>query len=74
MPELVRDGVNGMLFGPGDAAGLADAIERMRRDDDLATATGAAARAAYERRYTPERNLSLLLRLYGDVVRGRRAA
>ena len=35
IPGLVRDGVNGLLFPPGDAAGLAAAITRLISDPGL---------------------------------------
>jgi glycosyltransferase involved in cell wall biosynthesis len=35
IPEFVIDGTNGLLFGPGDEADLARALERMLGDDEL---------------------------------------
>lgn len=35
VPELVRDGENGLVVPPGDAAALADAIRRFFADDEL---------------------------------------
>jgi len=43
IPEIVEDGVNGLLVAPGDAVALADAIERVLNDDELAARLGAAA-------------------------------
>jgi glycosyltransferase involved in cell wall biosynthesis len=43
-PELIEDGVHGLLVPPGDAAWLADAIARLLGDRDLAQRLGAAAR------------------------------
>src|SRR5262249_61597706 len=45
-PELIEDGVHGLLIPPGDAARLADAIARLLGDRDLAQRLGAAARRA----------------------------
>jgi glycosyltransferase involved in cell wall biosynthesis len=42
-PDIVEDGVNGLLVPAGDAAALAAAIERILDDDDLASRLGAAA-------------------------------
>jgi glycosyltransferase involved in cell wall biosynthesis len=36
IPEMVRDGVNGLLVEPGDEAGIGLAIERLRRSPELA--------------------------------------
>jgi glycosyltransferase involved in cell wall biosynthesis len=41
--EIVRDGVNGLLVAPGDAAALADAISRLIGDDGLRDQLRAAA-------------------------------
>ncbi|HUK43858.1 MAG TPA: glycosyltransferase family 4 protein [Gaiellaceae bacterium] len=43
IPDIVEDGVNGLLVEPGDASALAAAIERILDDDDLASRLGAAA-------------------------------
>jgi glycosyltransferase involved in cell wall biosynthesis len=42
-PDIVEDGVNGLLVPAGDAAALAAAIDRILDDDDLASRLGAAA-------------------------------
>ena len=44
IPDIVEDGVNGILVKPGDAADLAAAIERILDDDALAARLGAARR------------------------------
>jgi glycosyltransferase involved in cell wall biosynthesis len=44
LPELVVDGVTGLIVRPGDVDGLARAIERYRDGPDRLTAHGAAAR------------------------------
>ncbi len=43
-PELIEDGVHGLLVPPGDAARLADAIARLLEDRELARRLGDAAR------------------------------
>jgi glycosyltransferase involved in cell wall biosynthesis len=43
IPDIVEDGVNGLLIDPGDAAALAAAIERILDDDALADRLGGAA-------------------------------
>ena len=35
VPEIVEDGVNGLLVPPGDPAALAEAIRRFFADDEL---------------------------------------
>jgi glycosyltransferase involved in cell wall biosynthesis len=43
IPDIVEDGVNGVLVPPGDAEALAAAIERILDDEELASRLGAAA-------------------------------
>ena len=43
IPELVRDGVNGLLIEPGDEVGIATAIERLRSSPELAAKLRASA-------------------------------
>jgi glycosyltransferase involved in cell wall biosynthesis len=45
LPELVRDGENGLLVAPGDAAGLAAALDRLS-DDGLRARLGSAGPAS----------------------------
>jgi glycosyltransferase involved in cell wall biosynthesis len=42
IPEIVRDGVTGLLFPPGDSAALADAVIRLLNDPMLAARLSAA--------------------------------
>ena len=46
---VVRDGIDGVLFPPGDAAALASALERVLRDPERARAMGAAGRERAKR-------------------------
>lgn len=43
--RLIQHGVNGLLCPPGDAAALADSLDKLRVDPDLRDRLGAAARA-----------------------------
>jgi len=40
LPEIIQDGANGWLFEPGDAAGLANLLERFTDDPTLLKALG----------------------------------
>jgi len=48
IPDIVVDGVTGLLVPPGDAATLADALVRGLSEGALAEQLGLAARAAVE--------------------------
>src|SRR5439155_24698080 len=43
IPELVADGINGLIVPPEDPAALAEAMVRLHRDPDLARRLGGAA-------------------------------
>ena len=55
IPDIVEDGVNGLLVEPGDAGALAGAIERILTDAELAAGLGEGAAASAGRwTVTPE--------------------
>jgi glycosyltransferase involved in cell wall biosynthesis len=74
MRELVADGSTGLLFPPGDARALAAACRHIVADAALAARLGAAARAEYEAKFTPQRNYELLRAIYDRVVTDARGA
>ena len=68
LPELVQDGEGGLLVAPEDPRALADAIERMLKDDDLARRLAASAREFAYEHYDLRKNaraLADLFRRYG---------
>jgi glycosyltransferase involved in cell wall biosynthesis len=69
VPELVADGVTGLLVAPGDSLGLADALERLLRHPALRAAMGQAARARAERLFSLERQVDRLLNLWDQPAR-----
>ncbi|OWW18833.1 transferase [Noviherbaspirillum denitrificans] len=78
LADLVRDGVTGLLFNPGDPVDLAAQIRWAEAHPDQMIRMGQAARAEYEAEYTPERNYEMLMDIYDDAIatlhRGRHAA
>jgi len=47
-PDVIRDGIDGLLVEPGDIDGLVTALRRLLTDPQLRTRLGAAARARVE--------------------------
>lgn len=68
VPELIEDGVTGLLAPAGDAHALADRMERLLLDPWLAARLGAAARRRAESCYGVTGQVSRLLRLWADLV------
>lgn len=64
--ELVRDGENGLMVAPGNAAALADAIERVLTDPAFAVELGKAARPAVARKFDSRVTAARLLSLIED--------
>lgn len=67
VPEVVEDGVSGMLGEVGDVEGMAEAGARILRDDALWSRTSLAARKAAER-FRVDRVVPMYERYYEEVV------
>jgi glycosyltransferase involved in cell wall biosynthesis/peptidoglycan/xylan/chitin deacetylase (PgdA/CDA1 family) len=65
IPELVEDGVNGLLTAPGDAAALARALASLHDDADLRERLGSAARRRVEREFDLDRSADWLVARFG---------
>jgi glycosyltransferase involved in cell wall biosynthesis len=60
IPELVADGVSGLLVPPGDATALADALATLAGDRDLRRRLGAAGRETVLDDFDVDRNAARL--------------
>jgi glycosyltransferase involved in cell wall biosynthesis len=67
IPEVVEDGVNGLLVPPRDARALADAIIRALRDASLRQRFGTAGLARVKARFTVERMVEQTAAVYARV-------
>jgi glycosyltransferase involved in cell wall biosynthesis len=68
VPELVDDGVNGLLVRPGRVDELADAIERLALDPALRSRLSEAGRQKVEREYCLEAYVISLAQLLRDCI------
>jgi colanic acid/amylovoran biosynthesis glycosyltransferase len=66
IPELVEEGVSGLLVRPARADELAVALGELADDPDRRATMGAAARQAVRERYDLERNIHELAGLFGE--------
>jgi glycosyltransferase involved in cell wall biosynthesis len=67
IPDLITDGVDGLLVAPGDPHALAAALQRILRDPAFARQLGNAARRTIANRYTAERSLERLEQIYAGL-------
>ena len=72
VPELVRDGENGLLVEPGDTGGFAESVARLLRDPGLARRMGAAGRARALRRHSCAEAARRLEGIYLEALPGPR--
>ena len=71
LPEILSDGVTGLLVSPGDPAALATALGRLCADPAARERLGGAAAADVRERFAPAALLERTQALYDDVI-GRR--
>lgn len=67
-PELVEDGVSGLLVPPRDTSGVAAAVRRILSDPSLAARLGAAARERVVRGFSTEIRLDRIEELYYRLI------
>jgi glycosyltransferase involved in cell wall biosynthesis len=68
IPEMVDDGVNGLLFPVGDEAALAERLARMLSDPETRGAMGRRGRENAERLYGRETHYDRIAGIYREVL------
>jgi glycosyltransferase involved in cell wall biosynthesis len=66
--ELVRDGIDGTLFSPGDAGSLASALADADTNPERYAEYGRRARKSYEERFDPAVSMRRLLEIYEFAI------
>jgi glycosyltransferase involved in cell wall biosynthesis len=69
-PEIVIEGVTGMLVEPGDVDGLATAIRALSTDDDLRRRMGAAGQQLIRDDFDKQHQFGAFLEHFAEVTRG----
>ena len=73
IPEVIVDGQTGILVAPGDCSALAEAMETLLGDPELAARMGRAGQARAEERFDVRRSVEQLQRIYSEL-HGKRVA
>ena len=68
MPEIVRDGVNGLLVPPADSQVLAAAIKRLLAEPELRHRFGAAGRELVQQEFSVEQMVRGNLQVYRELM------
>ncbi len=68
VPDVVDDGVDGFLVEPGTVDGLASRLGELARDTELRTRMGAAGRERMQTRYSVDRLIDDVDRLYRELL------
>lgn len=71
IPEIVDDGVTGLLFEPGNADDLADKIRYLWDRPELCRQMGTAGREKVLREYSEDRYYERLMAIYEDAMASR---
>jgi glycosyltransferase involved in cell wall biosynthesis len=67
IPDVITDGIDGLIVPAGDPEALAHAIQRVLRDPAFARSLGNAARETIANRYAAGRSLERLEQLYAGL-------
>ena len=71
IPDMVQEGVSGLLYPADDVPLLADRIKRIFTDDQLATSLAENARHVALQRHDPNAVTAQLLAAYEQFLAGR---
>ncbi len=71
IPEIVEDGVSGLLVSPGDPDGLAAALIALLRDEGRRCRIGAAGRRRVEAEFSAGRMAERAVAFYSQAIGGR---
>jgi len=66
--EIVRDGISGLTFAPGNAMDLLDRVEWAISHPNRLQEMGRGARSEFEAKYSATRNYEMLMRIYKTAL------
>jgi glycosyltransferase involved in cell wall biosynthesis len=68
-PEIIKDGISGFLFEPGNVQALADKIAFLANNPDFAKKIGETARTRIEKNFSIEKNVKQIQDVYLELLR-----
>lgn len=68
IPEQIRDGIEGILFEPGNAQALADAMDTLIDDPEKARVMGLCGRERLSEKYALRKHMDTLQTLYQELL------
>ncbi|EHV6038162.1 glycosyltransferase family 4 protein [Escherichia coli] len=68
IPEQIRDGIDGVLFEPGNVQDLANAMDYMIDSPEKAHVMGLSARERLREKYTLQKHMETLTALYKEIL------
>ncbi len=68
IPEQIRDGIEGILFEPGNVQELANALDALADSPEKARVMGLQGRARLSEKYALSKHMDTLLALYKELL------
>ena len=68
IPEMIEDGINGLLVEPGDPRALADAVVRLLKNPELSHTLGRTAGETVRAKFTYTATVQKTIEIYKEVL------
>jgi glycosyltransferase involved in cell wall biosynthesis len=72
IPELIREGVDGVTFDMGDSVVLAEAIGRLWDNPKVTSEMGYAAREKIEKEFNADQHYEAMMKVYDSAIANRK--
>jgi glycosyltransferase involved in cell wall biosynthesis len=72
IPDIVDDGVNGVLFKPGNSEDILEKVKGLWNDQDRLELLAKAAKEKFEKFYTADINYQILMDIYQKAIENRK--
>lgn len=72
IPEVIKDGITGFLFEPGNVQDCVNKVERLWDDSNLVKKMGQNARSYVEKKFNQEKHYIRLMKIYGKAIKQNR--